>query len=90
MAYLWRTIEIAVVACTVGLHFYSIHLFEKHFTTGKSISDSLYTIRINNHGTHRFITEAQNAEYELTHSLSIVAFILMFIVCFLRAKKSGQ
>jgi len=62
----------AALACL----YYAMELFERYSKLGTQTPDSAHTVRINNHGSYSYITEAQNQHFIFWLTLGIVLIVL--------------
>jgi hypothetical protein len=57
---------------------YSEKLFDKYFTSGKNNSDEIYSVILNNHGSYRYITEAQDQHIKIFFRIGRFMSLLPF------------
>jgi hypothetical protein len=68
--------------------YYAMALFEQYSASGMESPDGVHTVRINNHGSYSYITEAQDQYFVFWLTLGVV-LIAIFIaaVAVIKVKK---
>ena len=62
---------------------YSEKLFDKYFTSEKNNSDEIYSVILNNHGSYRYITEAQDQHIKIFLGLAVLWACCLFIAIYI-------
>ena len=77
-----------LLACVgPGLVLYAAHLYGEYHALGEKVMDSVHVVRLENHGSVRYITEAQyhNLQFFLiAGAVTLVAFLATIVVIKMR------